>query len=177
LYAGKKGYPKQSTLDPRHFSNLLGTAETVEQLGGKWAPSATYGEDIVRLMQELIATPEPAWEDVSPWAREAWEWAVKHGITDGTRPKDAAYLKSDVGRRSISQAIACSTLEWLGVPAQHNEIAFADIVGHWAEAEIRKAYNLGLVKGRDDGLFHPGEPLTRAEAAIIACRLYDLLRR
>jgi len=94
-----------------------------------------------------------------------------------SNPIDAAYLKSDVGRRSISQAIACSTLEWLGVPAQHNEIAFADIVGHWAEAEIRKAYNLGLVKGRDDGLFHPGEPLTRAEAAIIACRLYDLLRR
>jgi len=90
LYAGAPGYPKKGTLDPRHFPYLLGTAKTVEQLGGKWAPSATYGEDIVRLMQELIATPEPAWEDVSPWAREAWEWAVENGITDGTRPKDAA---------------------------------------------------------------------------------------
>jgi len=90
LYAGAEGYPKQGTLDPRHFPYLRGTAKTVEQLGGKWAPSATYGEDIVRLMQELIATPEPAWEDVSPWAREAWEWAVENGITDGTRPKGAA---------------------------------------------------------------------------------------
>jgi len=25
----------------------------------------------------------------SPWAKEAWEWAKKEGITDGTRPKDA----------------------------------------------------------------------------------------
>jgi len=24
----------------------------------------------------------------SPWAEEAWEWAIKMGITDGTRPKD-----------------------------------------------------------------------------------------
>ncbi|HOB44343.1 MAG TPA: N-acetylmuramoyl-L-alanine amidase, partial [Bacillota bacterium] len=50
LYAGAEGYPKQGTLDPRHFPYLRGTAKTVEQLGGKWAPSATYGEDIVRLM-------------------------------------------------------------------------------------------------------------------------------
>ena len=90
LYAGALGYPKKGTLDPRHFPYLLGTAKTVEQLGGKWAPSATYGTDIVRLMQELIATPEPAWEDVSPWAREAWVWALGKGITDGTRPKEPA---------------------------------------------------------------------------------------
>ena len=24
----------------------------------------------------------------SSWAKEAWEWAKKEGITDGTRPKD-----------------------------------------------------------------------------------------
>lgn len=24
----------------------------------------------------------------SSWAKEAWEWAIKEGITDGTRPKD-----------------------------------------------------------------------------------------
>jgi len=26
----------------------------------------------------------------SSWAKEAWEWAKKEGITDGSRPKDAA---------------------------------------------------------------------------------------
>lgn len=29
-------------------------------------------------------------DDVSPWAREARDWAVSRGITDGTRPKDPA---------------------------------------------------------------------------------------
>lgn len=29
-------------------------------------------------------------QEVSTWAKEAWEWAKKKGITDGTRPKDTA---------------------------------------------------------------------------------------
>ena len=32
--------------------------------------------------------PAPAANDVSPWAREARDWAVAAGITDGSRPKD-----------------------------------------------------------------------------------------
>lgn len=31
------------------------------------------------------------YEDIpSDWAKEAWEWGIKNGITDGTRPMDAA---------------------------------------------------------------------------------------
>ena len=40
---------------------------------------------------EAVSAPgsaAPA-DDVSPWAREARDWAVSRGITDGTRPKDA----------------------------------------------------------------------------------------
>jgi len=33
-------------------------------------------------------TTTPPSDDISPWAREAREWAVSSGITDGTRPKD-----------------------------------------------------------------------------------------
>lgn len=27
-------------------------------------------------------------DEVSPWAKEAWEWVKENGISDGTRPKD-----------------------------------------------------------------------------------------
>ncbi|MFD3271534.1 N-acetylmuramoyl-L-alanine amidase [Paenibacillus dendritiformis] len=50
LYAGAAGYPRAGTPDPRHFAYLLGTAKTLEALGGKWAPSPTYG---TRLADEL----------------------------------------------------------------------------------------------------------------------------
>lgn len=56
LYAGALGYPKEITDDPRHFPYLIGTAKTVEALGCKWAPSATYGEEIVKMMRDLEVT-------------------------------------------------------------------------------------------------------------------------
>ena len=56
LYAGAPGYPRPGTLDPRHFPQIAGTANTVEALSGKWAPSASYGADIVGMMKAAAAT-------------------------------------------------------------------------------------------------------------------------
>ena len=39
-----------------------------------------------------------------------------------------------------------------------------DIAGHWAEAAIKKAYDLCLVKGYADGTFHPDEQISRFAA-------------
>ncbi|MBQ9914708.1 MAG: peptidylprolyl isomerase, partial [Clostridia bacterium] len=40
---------------------------------------------------------------------------------------------------------------------------FTDISGHWAEEEIGKAYEAGIVKGDGNGLFRPDDTVTRAE--------------
>jgi len=53
LYAGAPGYPKRGTPDPRHFVFLHGKAPTVQALGGAWAPSRTYGREIVRMAGEI----------------------------------------------------------------------------------------------------------------------------
>ncbi|MBE6063525.1 MAG: cell wall hydrolase [Clostridium butyricum] len=54
LYAGAKGYPKRNTYDPRHFSTIKGRASTTNELGTKWAPSRTYGEEVGRLYMDLM---------------------------------------------------------------------------------------------------------------------------
>lgn len=75
LYAGAPNQPKYSpdcashqninyknngtTLDPRHFTYLYGKCPNVEDLGGNWAPSKTYGEDIVEIVNEIINTKIP----------------------------------------------------------------------------------------------------------------------
>lgn len=59
LYAGAAGYPRKDTTDPRHFDYIAGKTHTVEGLSGCWAPSATYGQEIVALMATLQATPQP----------------------------------------------------------------------------------------------------------------------
>ncbi|MCY9529182.1 copper amine oxidase N-terminal domain-containing protein [Paenibacillus alvei] len=53
LYAGAAGYPRTGTPDPRHFGFLHGTARTVESLGGKWAPSPSYGTNLVEKLSKL----------------------------------------------------------------------------------------------------------------------------
>lgn len=59
LYAGAAGYPHVGSEDPRHFAYLLGVAKTVSALSGNWAPSQTYGQEILALMAELQKTAEP----------------------------------------------------------------------------------------------------------------------
>lgn len=59
IYAGAPGYPKANSPDPRHFPYIKGKAPTVEALGGCWAPSATYGQDIVKLINAIVSTAEP----------------------------------------------------------------------------------------------------------------------
>lgn len=44
-----------------------------------------------------------------------------------------------------------------------DEVTFADIRGHWAEAAIAGAVRAGWVSGYPDGSFKPGQHLTRAE--------------
>ena len=54
LYAGATGYPKTNTYDPRHFITIKGKAVTVNALGGKWAPSLTYGEEVNKSYNDLL---------------------------------------------------------------------------------------------------------------------------
>lgn len=92
-------YKKNGTTgDPRHFPYLHGSACNVTDLGGRWAPSKSYGTDILKMVNELINTPytkseEPKKEtptmnqEVSDWAVKGWEWCKDKGIMDGNRPK------------------------------------------------------------------------------------------
>lgn len=50
-----------------------------------------------------------------------------------------------------------------------------DITGHWAEKDIRRCLEKGIMKGYPDGSFQPDKPVTRAELAVILDRL-GLLR-
>lgn len=89
LYAG---HPQQNTPDPRHFTWLSGKAVTWEALGGNWAPSLSYGKEIVGLMSDIEgtqATQAPS-SEIPEWAMEGFSQAVNLGITTGERPLEGA---------------------------------------------------------------------------------------
>lgn len=54
---------------------------------------------------------------------------------------------------------------------QPEKVAVDDVTGHWAEKEIRRCMERGLLKGYPDGSFGPDKPVTRAEFAVILDRL------
>jgi N-acetylmuramoyl-L-alanine amidase len=58
LYAGAAGYPRSDTYDPRNFSSITGKATTVVSLGGNWAPSASYGTEIMSMYNEMVGLSE-----------------------------------------------------------------------------------------------------------------------
>jgi murein DD-endopeptidase MepM/ murein hydrolase activator NlpD len=62
------------------------------------------------------------------------------------------------------------------VRGEELKMIFTDMEGHWARAEVEKAYNLGIVAGRKPGIYDPNTPVTRAELAVVAMRLYEKLK-
>ena len=78
LYAGKEGYPKAGSPDPRHFPYLRGTAPTVESLGGKWAPASNYGTSIVAMMKQIQSMDIKG--DVKPTAPKVEQVKVKDAV-------------------------------------------------------------------------------------------------
>ena len=54
---------------------------------------------------------------------------------------------------------------------QPEKVAVDDVTGHWAEKEIRRCMERGVMKGYPDGSFQPDKPVTRAELAVILDRL------
>ncbi len=52
-------------------------------------------------------------------------------------------------------------------------VTFPDIVGHWAQKEIEQVAAKGIVTGKADGLFHPDDPVTRAQVSVMLAREED----
>ncbi len=50
---------------------------------------------------------------------------------------------------------------------ENMENKFLDCMGHYAEKHIEALKKCGIINGRDDGMFHPDEVVTRAEAAVM----------
>ena len=55
-----------------------------------WAGWEQFKKDVAKELARGANAVTQDKNQPSSWAKEAWEWAKKEGITDGTRPKDTA---------------------------------------------------------------------------------------
>ncbi|MGE5330106.1 MAG: glycosyl hydrolase family 18 protein [Deltaproteobacteria bacterium] len=113
----------------------------------------------------------------SHWASSAIIALEEKGYIQGLKnSKGKWYIAPDSKiTRAEMAAILSRILVKQGIlSSSGTEASFADINGHWAEADIENLQKLNLIKGTENGLFKPDSKTTRAEAAVIIQRYLNL---
>ncbi|AIQ56705.1 S-layer homology domain-containing protein [Paenibacillus borealis] len=96
------------------------------------------------------------------WAKAAIDTAVKSGYFKGYA--DGTFKPNGTVTRAEFAALLSRATKTQAENAQTN--VFADLAGHWSEAEVNRAVSLGYVNPSDyPNGFKPSTPITRAEIA------------
>ncbi|OPX90753.1 MAG: Serine protease AprX [Pelotomaculum sp. PtaB.Bin104] len=105
-----------------------------------------------------------------PIVAEAWARDIIKGYSDGSfRPK------SDLSRADAAVVLA-AILQDIGIDIKSSPELFysdADIIPTWAVKPVAGTTAFGLFRGRPDGAFAPGDPVTVGDMAILLERLLN----
>ncbi|MEW5920497.1 MAG: N-acetylmuramoyl-L-alanine amidase [Bacillota bacterium] len=99
-----------------------------------------------------------------------------------SNPREEALLKTDSFRQKAAEAIASGVKKYYGIKEDAEKLqgTFTDVPqNHWAAGAIRFVSDgeRAIMSGFSDGAFKPDEPVTRAQLAVVAERIYNLLRK
>ncbi len=106
------------------------------------------------------------------WAEQFIEKLAAKGITTGKT--DTTFAPDDYLTRAEFTVLLVRAL---GLPAETYNNKFSDVDGtEWfnQNGELMAAVKLGLIEGKQNGKFAPGEKITRAQAAIMISRALEL---
>ncbi|WP_208715246.1 chitobiase/beta-hexosaminidase C-terminal domain-containing protein, partial [Brevibacillus parabrevis] len=91
--------------------------------------------------------------------------------------RDAGLMSGDANGLFHPEAIvtraqmASIIAKWKNLYTAKRDLPFADVQGHWAVWQVAAVVEQGIMKGYVDGLFHPDQGLTRAEATALFNRV------
>jgi hypothetical protein len=139
---------------------------------GSFRPNASITRaELVTLLWRASGQPQPAHEvfinDVpdTHWAHTAVSWAYLEEIADGYAD-GGFYPDKPITRSEMARVIT------LYLHLTPTLAGFPDVpVSHWASGSIGATAKVGIMQGDDTMLFHPDNPLTRAEACAVVSRL------
>lgn len=157
-----------------HFAYVIGyTDGTVRPLNN--ISRAEVASIFFRLLNEDTReenlTADNTFTDVhgGMWCNTAISTMAKLGIVKG-RSQEHFDPNAPITRAEF--AAICARFD---TSKRNGDSDFADIAGHWAEAEIGRAATLGWIMGYTDGTFRPENNITRAEAMTMINRVLNRL--
>lgn len=112
------------------------------------------------------------WSRCSDWARDAMARADQAGLIPESL--SCADLTRNITRAEFA-AVAVALYESLKgskAPAYTGQSPFTDT----SDADVLRAYGLGVVNGTGEGTFSPDSTLTREQAVTMLGRVYELVR-
>jgi len=104
-------------------------------------------------------------DEIADWAKPAVSYlsgiGVINGYEDGTFRPNNPITREEF----ITIMMRLSTVD----PQTDNPVNFTDAteISQWAQNAVRKAVNLKLINGYEDGSFKPRNLITRAEASVV----------
>lgn len=121
----------------------------------------------------LVSYPYHGVPLAAPWAHSA----VEHSFNLGLFPDGLDPFKDDYTRemtRGEFAEVLLKLYQRLGgsVRGLSRNTPFTDLPGD-VHGYIPLAYNLGLVEGTSETTFSPNDSLTREQAAVMLCRVYE----
>lgn len=97
-------------------------------------------------------------------------------IADDIAVATTADLDTKITREEMASMVAKAAAYKTVEAKEEKELAFTDNgdIAAWAAADVKVAVELGIINGMDDGSFQPKANATRAQAATMLSKLYDL---
>ncbi|MEC0226310.1 LamG-like jellyroll fold domain-containing protein [Paenibacillus alba] len=83
--------------------------------------------------------------------------------------------EATINREEMAVLLARAYKHTAGKQESGREFKFADSdrLAPWSQASVNRSAQLGLMEGREDGMFDPNDPATRAEAVQVLLRLLN----
>ncbi|MBP2113639.1 S-layer homology domain-containing protein [Paenibacillus silagei] len=150
----------------------------------KFAPNATTTRaEFAAMMVRALGYSSSGSADVSfkdtpsgAWYTGSVGTAAELGLVQGGT--DNNFRPNDIITRQEMTIILVKAMALAGSPLPASELqpaAFkdADKIAGWAQQDVAKAVQAGLITGTPAGQFQPGQSATRAEAATVILRLLE----
>ncbi|WP_138753957.1 S-layer homology domain-containing protein [Paenibacillus sinopodophylli] len=127
----------------------------------------------IPISSEAIAMPFSDKDSIPEWAQLEMQTAVAAGIIEGY--SDGTLQPQKTVNRSEMAAMVSRAMKWEAENAKSASFADDASIPAWARDYVANAYENGLIKGRENNHFAPTGLTTRAEAAVVLLRLWNVL--
>lgn len=149
---------------------------------GTFAPSQnlTAAQFLTMVCNTFFPDRLQAQAQGQPWYAPVWQLSCQLDLVQGTGMTKQD-LSSPVSRSDMAQIIyntlAAAQVDLSKAASQTAPFTDLDQIPALYHPALSVAYQLNILNGKADGAFQGQDPMTRAEAAAVLCRMADALIR